>query len=236
VVDDLRTARAAWASPRTRGTKIGTPHQLGATQPQTLTVTRYGRTRTITVHERRCLWYGVYRSQPVRVIVIHEPGRPGLALVTTDPHAPTAQLIERYASRWAIEIAFFDAKNITGVGEARNRTRLAVERTVPFGLFTQSLVIIWYHLAGHHPAVVTEHRRRARWYATKTHPSYHDMLVKLRRVLIAAEYRADPQGQPYPRTNAGHPPGLGRRGSLTAKHELLQFRVRIEHSFDHDLG
>jgi len=45
---------------------------------------------------------------------------------------------------------------------------------------------------------VTEHRRRARWYATKTHPSYHDMLVKLRRVLIAAEYRADPQLSPTP--------------------------------------
>jgi hypothetical protein len=36
----------------------------------------------------------------------------------------------------------------------------------------RSLVIIWYHLAGHHPTVVNEHRRRARWYATKTHPSY----------------------------------------------------------------
>jgi hypothetical protein len=24
---------------------------------------------------------------------------------------------------------------------------------------------------------VTEHRRRARWYATMTHPSYQDMLV-----------------------------------------------------------
>jgi hypothetical protein len=68
----------------------------------------------------------------------------------------------------------------------------------PFGLFTESLVIIWYHLAGHHPTVVTEHRRRARWYATKTHPSYQDMLIKLRRVLIATEYRADPQVEPTP--------------------------------------
>jgi len=30
----------------------------------------------------------------------------------------------------------------TGVGEARNRTRKAVERTVPFGLYTQSILII----------------------------------------------------------------------------------------------
>ena len=45
---------------------------------------------------------------------------------------------------------------------------------------------------------MTEHRRRARWYATKTHPSYHDMLIKLRRILIANEYRGDPQVDPTP--------------------------------------
>ena len=198
-LDEPPCMRGRRGRPRTRGAKIGTPDQLGATtDAQMVTVTRYGRTRTITVHERRCLWYGVYRSQPVRVIVIREPRRPGLALVTTDPRTPAAQLVERYASRWAIEIPFSDTKHIIGVGEARNRTRLAVERTVPFGLFAQSLVIIWYHLAGHHPTVVTEHRRRARWYATKAHPSHQDMLIKLRRVLIATEYRADPQVDPTP--------------------------------------
>jgi len=50
--------------------------------------------------------------------------------------------VERYAGRWAIEVAFHDAKHTSGVGEARNRTRKAVERTVPFGLYTQSIVII----------------------------------------------------------------------------------------------
>jgi hypothetical protein len=198
-LDEPPCMRGRRGRPRTRGAKIGTPSQLPAITPgQSATVTRYGRTHTVTIHERRCLWYGVFRSQPIRVIVIREPRRPTLALVTTDPHTPADQLVERYAARWAIEIAFSDAKHLTGVGEARNRTRLAVERTVPFGLFTQSLVIIWYHLAGHHPTVVTEHRRRARWYATKTHPSYHDMLIKLRRVLIAHEYRADPYADPTP--------------------------------------
>lgn len=52
-------------------------------------------------------------------------------------------------------------------------------------------MIVWYHLTGHHPTVVADRRTRARWYTTKTHPSYQDMLAKLRRVLIAAQYRAD---------------------------------------------
>jgi hypothetical protein len=129
---------------------------------------------------------------------VREPRRPGLALVTTDMHTPADQLVTRYAARWAIEVAFSDAKHITGVGEARNRTRLAMERTVPFGLQAQTLVVIWYHLAGHPPKVIAERRNRARWYTTKTHPSYRDMLIKLRRVLIAAQYRADQALQPTP--------------------------------------
>ena len=37
---------------------------------------------------------------------------------------------------------------------------------------------------------VTGHRARARWYTTKTEPSYDDMAVKLRRVIIAARFRS----------------------------------------------
>ena len=48
------------------------------------------------------------------------------------------------------------AKHDTGVGEARNRTRRAVERTVPFGLVVHSLVVVWYHLAGHHPSAAKQ--------------------------------------------------------------------------------
>jgi hypothetical protein len=60
-------------------------------------------------------------------------------------------------------------------------------------MFVQSLVIVWYHLAGHPPRVVEEHRQRARWYRTKIQPSY-----QLRRVLIAAQFRADPLVEPTP--------------------------------------
>lgn len=185
--------------PRARGARIGTPADLAAATPScTATVTRYGTTATVTVHERRCLWPGVFRSRPVRVIVVTEPHKPGLALVTTDMATPAAQLIARYAGRWAIEVAIFDAKNITGAGEARNRRPRAVERTVPFALFTQSIVIIWYHLAGHSPAITRDRRDRAPWYATKTCPAYTDMITKLRRILIAAQFHPGVPRQPTP--------------------------------------
>jgi len=94
--------------------------------------------------------------------------------------------------------AIGDAKNITGAGEARNRRPRAVERTVPFALFTQSIVITWYHLAGHSPAIARARRDRAPWYATKACPAYIDMIVKLRRVLIAAQFNPGVPRQPTP--------------------------------------
>jgi hypothetical protein len=68
-----------------RGDRIGTPTELAAIIPGVpLTVTRYGGTTTVTADERRCLWPRVFRSRPVRVIIVTEPGRPSLAQVTTD--------------------------------------------------------------------------------------------------------------------------------------------------------
>lgn len=55
-----------------------------------------------------------------------------------------------------------------------------------------------YHCAGHSPRVVGEHPQRARWYTTKTHPSYQDVIIKLRRARIAAQFRADPEADPTP--------------------------------------
>jgi hypothetical protein len=114
----------------------------------------------------------------------------GLPLVTTDLESSAEDLVARYASRWGIEQAFADARQIIGVGEARNRTRRAVERTVPFGLICFSVVTVWYTLHGHCASDVVRHRARARWYTTKTEPSYDDMAIKLRRVIIAARFRS----------------------------------------------
>jgi hypothetical protein len=50
-----------------------------------------------------CLWYSVFGSRPVQVVLIREPGRNysfDLALVSTDPAADPTAVIERYAARW----------------------------------------------------------------------------------------------------------------------------------------
>ena len=92
-----------------------------------VTVTRYGKTETIAVHAFTCLWYSVAGTAPVTVILIRDKSKTGydLALVTTEKDPDIARVIERYAARWAIEVAIEDAKQLFGTGQARNRTAAA---------------------------------------------------------------------------------------------------------------
>jgi hypothetical protein len=148
-----------------------------------------------------CLWYSVFGSRPVQVVLIREPGTHhgyDLALVVTDTTAQAATVIARYAARWSIEVAIEDAKQLFGAGQARNRLAAAVRRTVPFALVAQSLTMLWYATAGHHPDDVTERRTQAPWYTTKSQPSTADMIAKLRRVLIATRFQATHPHQPTP--------------------------------------
>lgn len=116
-----------------------------------------------------------------------------MALLSTNTSLSAQEIIERYAQRWTIEVCFRDAKQLSGVGEARNRTPQAVKRTVPFGFLCQALTIVWYTLNGDPAADIRERRERAPWYRHKRSPSYSDMLVALRRAMIAVEFpRASP--------------------------------------------
>ena len=121
-----------------------------------------------------------------------------IALITTDLTSTAGQIVERYADRWPIEVAYEDGKELFGVGHARNRTTKAVERTVPFQFLCMTITIIWYTAAGHHPDVVAEHRARAPWYLTKTTPSFADILAKLRRVIIATPFHPGQARTPTP--------------------------------------
>jgi len=182
--------------PRCKGQRIGTPGDIATSATwRTTTVSRYGATSTVHIAEQTCLWYGTWRTDTVRVILLRDTNHKSssttgydIALVSTDLHATAEQIIARYAARWSIEVTFFEVKNILGVGQARNRVRKAVERTVPFGLFCYSILTLWYTLHGHDQTDVTQRRTAAPWYTSKSEPSTLDMLTKLRRQIIAARF------------------------------------------------
>jgi hypothetical protein len=178
--------------PRKKGDRLGSVQELAhAPDPAWQQLDIPGQ-RTATVRQVNGLWYSVWKSQPVTVLLVrdrHRKNELGIAIITTDTHATPAQILERYAKRWTIEMCFHDAKSITGVGQARNRTPQAVERTVPFGMLCHTITITWYTLHGNPTADVDRARRRAPWYRAKRDPSMPDILASLRRELIRAEFQ-----------------------------------------------
>ncbi len=169
--------------PPKKGARLPKLSQI-ATDPTTqsvkTTVRRYGKTEQLMVHAVRCLWYEPFGSQQVQVVIIQDAKKPSgyeLALISTDLQAAPAKLIERYADRWPTEVAYEEGKEQFGVGEARNRSPKAIQRTVPFQFLAMTLTTTWYALHGHHPNDVTDHRQRSPRYLTNTTPSFADMLA-----------------------------------------------------------
>src|SRR5512133_3037095 len=186
--------------PRTKGDRIGTPAQAAARAAwRQATVARYGRTDTVRLAEVDCLWYGAFGKRTGRLIAAaegaSEEGRQ-LLVFTTDLAAPAEQLITRYAARWSIEVAIETAKGPMGVGQARNRVPAAVQRTVPFGMLTMSLVYCWYTRYGHHPHDVTARRAAAPSYTPKTKPSLADTPATLPRPRLPARFLPECPAQP----------------------------------------
>ncbi len=184
--------------PPRKGGRLGTPADLAAAAAWTPARVRiYGRDQDQDLAEVTCLWYGCLDTITVRVILARGT-RATLALVTTDPHTPAAALVERYAARWEIEQAFADARLVLGAGEARNRVRRAVQRTVPFALLTHTLTVIWYARHGHDRSDIDTRRAAEPWYTSKAEPAFEDMLTKLRRVLICARISRGSPAHPEP--------------------------------------
>jgi hypothetical protein len=153
-------------------------------------VRRYGKPGQGGLVVRECQWDGAVTGLAVRLVLLRDDDTLtgcDRAVLTTDPAAAAAALIERYGCRWPVEPVFPPGREALGIGQAHHRTRRAVERTVPFGLAVYTLVVLWYALRGYHPDDVADRRERAPWYAAKAEPALADMLVKLRRAVIAAQ-------------------------------------------------
>lgn len=196
-VAPARTGRRG--RPRTKGDRLPPLAELATTLPGAAApVTRYGAAATVEVAHRECLWYTPFGSQVIQLVLVREPDHSGsgITLITTDRHAPALAIVERYAARWSFEVAFDEAKQITGLGEARNRTVRAVRRTVPVAFQSQSLLWLWKAIVLHNDTVVADRRQRAPWYRTKEAPSTLDLLIPARRVLIAARLMPGQPGHP----------------------------------------
>ncbi|MGH2668792.1 MAG: IS701 family transposase [bacterium] len=180
-----RRGHPAW-----KGERLGTCADLAASATwRTRSVTRYGKTETVRAATITCLWWGSLHRTPVTVVLVRDTDstRPyDIALVSTDTSASVETITARYADRWSVEQTIKDSKILIGAGNAANRLRRAVERSVPFAMLGLTILVLWY--AGHGTADTDTAAARARapWNRKKTHVSVDDMLIAFRRTRITA--------------------------------------------------
>ncbi|MFA3843317.1 hypothetical protein [Streptomyces aureus] len=199
--------------PRLKGSRLGTPAELAVTATFTTTrVARYGRIDQAGIAEVRCLWYGSFHTQTVRVILIRDEDTTtgyDLALVTTDLATPAVALVTRYAWRWSIETTFAEARTLLGVGQAPQPLR---ERGPPHRPVRPVLLLDHRRLV--RVARPTSQRRRR---PPRTGPLVHH---QDRPVLRRHARQAPPRDHCRPisprhprpadrRRNPGRPPSLG---------------------------
>ncbi len=187
------------ARPRVKGDRIGTCADAAAAADwREAVIHAYGEEAKVQAAACDALWHGSFKSAPGQLVLVREPGsaKPyDLGIFTLDTQASPAAVIERYSWRWAIEPSNAVGKQLTGAGDACNRTRKAVERTVPFAFLIQTLMICWYAQACDPAASVGHRRSRCPWYRTKATPAPADMHAALRSALTAARINGISPGQ-----------------------------------------
>src|SRR3954462_3746475 len=194
ILSRLRPDAALWARPgrrrpgqrgrpRRKGHRLPAPKAMAATRRRwdPLPVTLYGRQVTPLVFGCTALWCGALRDQPVRIVIVRDPSgrRRDEAFFCTDLTATHAFVLEGYARRWTIEVAFHDQKQFLGFEDPQNQTPKAVARTAPMARIVYDLVLLWYapRLQQGHAAVWLVRP----WYRSKSAPSFLDMLTAARQ-------------------------------------------------------
>jgi hypothetical protein len=168
--------------PRRRGQRLPNPALWAATRRfwHRLTLTLYGRPVTTQVFHKTALWYVALRDQSVRIVIVRDPSgrRRDEAFFCTDVHASVAFILETYAHRWTLEVAFRDGKQHLGFEDPQQQVALAVRRTAPMAFIVYDLVLLWAASRVQAGQVITWVERP--WYRHKMTPSFADLLTSLR--------------------------------------------------------
>src|SRR5215212_7808205 len=193
VLSRLRPDAALWARPgrrrpgqrgrpRRKGHRLPTPKAMAAVRRRwdPLPLPLYDRQVTPLVFGCTALWYGALRDQPVRIVLVRDPSgrRRDEAFFCTDLTVASAFILEGYARRWTIEVAFHDQKQFLGFEDPQNQTATAVARTAPLAGIVYDLVLLWYAARLQHGHASGWLVRS--WYRSKSTPSFLDMLTAVR--------------------------------------------------------
>lgn len=176
--------------PRVRGRRLPSPQQVHddpQTQWLSIGLHLYRRHQAKTFCSWKAQWYRVCAGRLVRVVVVLTDNGtvPFRVFFCTDPDVEVGHLLQRYASRWSIEVAFFDLKQYLGFGDSVAWSKRAVERTAPFAAYLYGIIVLWFATAAQGSVLDVWPVRP--WYRTKQAPSFPDMLGAAQRAAMLSE-------------------------------------------------
>ena len=141
---------------------------------------QFGLHTRLAVKTQQALYYKAGGQRLLNIVLTRDlqGKRPDQMFYCTKLDWDARQILSTYAYRWAIECTFENCKQFLGLEDPANRLPKAVARTAPMALLLATLVVVWFHQAGHH---FVRFPLRP-WYQRKQEPSFADLLTTLRRV------------------------------------------------------
>ncbi len=133
---------------------------VGAWVWQALVVTLYGKPHALQAFAYEALWPTVLVKRPIQVVVVRDPsGKMRDAyLFTTDLNARLHWVITMFAWRWAIEVLFRASKQVLEIEAPQHWCQESVEKLAPWVWSMQSVIMVWYYVAGRHTPEAKELR------------------------------------------------------------------------------
>ncbi len=112
---------------------------------------QFGLHATLDVKTIQALYYKAGKDRLLTIVLTRdaEGKRPAQMFYCTKLDWTAREILSAYACRWAIECSFENCKQFLGLEDPANRLPKAVARTAPMALFIYSLVVVWFHKAGH---------------------------------------------------------------------------------------
>ena len=173
--------------PLKRGTLLPKPENLAKDEKtpwQTCTVVLYGGKTSEVKYKTMCgQWYRACGTRLLRIVIVQCTGGtlPIRVYFSMDANFTVVQILEGYARRWSIEVAFRELKQLLGFADSSARKRTAVERTAPFVGFIYSLIVIWFAEGACTSPLATPPLRP--WYSHKNGLCFADALRAAQRAL-----------------------------------------------------
>ena len=157
---------------------------------QTLIFDQFGLHATLSVKTIRALYYKAGKDRLLVIVLVRDMlgKRPDQMFYCTCLDWDAKQILAAYAGRWSIEVTFENNKQLLGLEDPANRKEKAVRRTAPMALVLHSLIVVWFHQAGHRHLQFPDRP----WYRKKKEPSFADMLTTLRRLSWRDKFRRLP--------------------------------------------